>query len=70
MNEINDLLKKVLVFIGDINRMDIRMNTLREEAKKLGVNISDLEESEKTLCQQRKEANEVYNCLDKKLDGE
>lgn len=70
MNEINDLLKKVLVFIGDINRMDIRMNTLREEAKKLGVNISDLEESEKTLCRQRKEANELYNCLDNKLDGE
>ena len=69
-SDIELLLRKVLVFVGDVNRMDIRLSDLRKEAELLSIDLEDLPESEKTLCRLRREVNDLYNKVDKKLDGE
>lgn len=70
MSATNDLFKKVLVFIGDLNRMDIRLDALRKEAKKLGVEIEDLPESGKTITRLKDEANVLHDGVNGNLDGE
>lgn len=68
MSELDDLFKKVLVFVGDINRMEIRLDGLRKEAKILGVEIEDLPESEKTITRLKVESNILHDKVDEKLD--
>ena len=70
MSVTEDLFKKVLVFVGDLNRMEIRLDRLRKEAKSLGVEIEDLPESEKTIERLKNEANVLHGNIDNKLDGE
>lgn len=69
MSAAKDLFKKVLVFIGDMNRMDIRLDALRKEAEKLGIKIEDLPELEKTIKRLKNEANVLHDKLDGQLNG-
>ena len=70
MSVTEDLFKKVLVFVGDLNRMEIRLDALRKEATGLGVEVDDLPESEKTIVRLKNEAVNLHNKVDDKLDGE
>lgn len=69
MKEVEALFREVLVYIGDLNRMDIRLNTLTNKAKKLGVEIEDLPESKKTIKRLKYEANVLHDKVDGQLDG-
>jgi uncharacterized protein involved in exopolysaccharide biosynthesis len=68
MSNVGDLFRKVLVFIGDLNRMEIRLDALQKKAKELGVEIEDAPESEKTINRLRQEANALHNHIDNELD--
>ncbi len=69
MSATEDLFKKVLVYIGDLNRMKIRLSDLRKDAKNLGVEIVDETESENTIKRLKYEANVLHDKLDGQLDG-
>ena len=69
MSVTEDLFKKVLVFIGDLNRFEIRLDCLRKEAKALGVEVDDLPESEKTIERLKNEANVLHDNINNNLDG-
>ena len=64
--------RKILVFLGDVNRMDIRLSDLRKEARQLGIKTKDLTEdfleSEKTIVRVKKEVNELHDKIDNKLN--
>lgn len=70
MKAVEALFREVLVFLGDVNRMEIRLDALRKEAKKLGVEAEDLPESEKTINRLKKEANVLHDNVDGKIDGD
>ena len=70
MSATEDLFKKVLVYIGDLYRMDKRLDRLRKEAINLGIEIEDVPESQKTIDRLTYEANVLHNQIDTKLDGE
>jgi len=69
MNATEGLFRKVLVFIGDLNRMEIRLDSLCKKAKSLGVEPEDLPESEKTIKRLKNDINRLHDKVDKKLDG-
>ena len=69
MSATEDLFKRVLVFIGDLTRMEIRLNALRKEAERLGIELEDLPESEKTIVRLKDEAMNLHKHVDDKLDG-
>ena len=69
MSAVEDLFKKVLVFIGDLNRIETRLDALCKEAKKHGVKLEDAPESEKTIKRLKFEANVLHDKLDGQLDG-
>lgn len=70
MSQTGDLFKKVLVFIGDVNRMEIRLDRLRKEAEKLGIELEDIPPSEKTIERLKNEANVLHDKVNGRLDGE
>lgn len=67
---LEDLFRRTLIFVGDLYRMDKRLDALRKEAKRLGVEINDLPESEKTFERLKNEANILHNGIDTSLNGE
>ena len=69
MSATEDLFKKILVFIGDLNRMEIRLDDLRKESKNLGVELTDEPESAKTIERLKNEANVLHDKIDGQLDG-
>jgi len=63
--------RKVLVYLGDVNRMDIRLSDLRKEARELGVDTeglnNDFSDSENTLNRIKTEVNVLHDAVDNKL---
>ena len=69
MSATEDLFREVLVYIGDVNRMELRLDALCKKAKELGVEPEDLPESEKTIKRLKYEANVLHDKVDGQLDG-
>ena len=69
MSAVEDLFKEVLVFVGDLNRMETHLDTLRKRAEKLGIKLEDIQPSEKTIKRLKNEANVLHDKLDGTLDG-
>ncbi len=69
MSATEELFRKVLVYVGDLYRMDVRLDDLRKEAKKLGIEIEDVPESQKTIDRLKYEANVLHDKLDGQLNG-
>ena len=61
MEQKEELLRDIVVFIGDLNRMDKRLSELRNKAKELNIDINDLPESTKTLKRLRNEAYQIHS---------
>ena len=63
--------RKILVYLGDLNRMEIRLSDLRKEASELGIDTEELNndfaESDKTLDRIKLEANALHDIVDDKL---
>lgn len=63
--------RKVLVYLGDVNRIDIRLSDLRKEARELGIDTDELNtdftEAEKTTKRLKTEANALHDIVDDKL---
>lgn len=57
--QLNKLLRETLLFIGDLNGMDKRLSELRNRAKVLGIDVSDLPVSKNTLQRLRDEAYDI-----------
>ena len=70
MKNLEDLFKKLLVYLGDLHRMELRLSDFAKEAHLLGVDIEDLPEAEKTIKRLKKEANILHDKVNNKLDGE
>ena len=64
--------RKILVYLGDVNRMDIRLSDLRKEASELGIDTKELNtdfaESDKTLDRIKAEANALHDNVDNELE--
>ena len=60
--------REIVVFLGDVNRMEIRLSEMRKKARELCVNTeelaSDFLESEKTIIRIKGEANELHDKTD------
>ena len=69
MSATEELFRKVLVYVGDLNRMEIRLSDLGKEAKNLGVELTDEPESENTIDRLKNEANVLHDKLNGQLDG-
>lgn len=50
--------------------MDKRLDALRKETKRLGIELDDIPESEKTIDRLKQEANTLHNEIDTELNGE
>ena len=61
MEQKEELLRDIVVFIGDLNRMDKRLSELCNKAKELNIDINDLPESTKTLKRLRNEAYQIHS---------
>ena len=67
-SEIESLFREVLVYVGDLNRMDIRLSYLRNKAKELGVTVEDFPSCDKTIERLDHEANALHDGVDENLD--
>jgi len=70
--DIESFFREILVFIGDVNRMEIKLDTLFKQAKAFGVDVDleDLLESEKTINRLKNETNVLHDKVNGNLDGE
>ena len=66
-SDIESLFREVLVYVGDLNRMDVRLSCLRNRAKELGVEVEDFPDCDKTLERLHHESDALHDGVDETL---
>ena len=70
-NNLELFFRDILVFLGDVNRFEIRLSDLRKKAYELGVKTEELSadflESEKTIIRIKSEIDDLHDKTDNKL---
>lgn len=61
------LFREVLVFVGDLNRMEIWLDRLQKKAKSLGIKVEDFPPSKKTIARAKEEVAKLHKATDDKL---
>ena len=69
---LENFFREILVFLGDANRLELRLSDLRKKARELGVDYdelsSDFLESEKSIIRIKNEANDLHDKVDEILE--
>jgi hypothetical protein len=69
--DLENFFREVLVFLGDVHRLEIRLSDMRKKARVLGVDYEELardfSEADKTLARLKNEANVLHDEVDNEL---